>query len=198
MKKLFIVILTLIMTFSLTACSQAKKATIKNVTLTEDEQRIANLNGDIVRKFSLQKGKIYDINMYLYKSGTGENVGGIYGINPKKGEKTVYISGNRTDNAGFMWGLSCGGSAARFPAPKIDDDRTFTVLNGSGQEKIKVESGKEYVLVFAALKEGTKVFASETDVFYTWDVYEDKSELMSKFDYAYVVTIKLSDMPGNV
>lgn len=170
--------------------------TVERLSLSKDEQQIANLTSDIVEKFLLEKDRIYDINIYFYKDGLLENNGGVSGIDTKGADGTVIISGRKDKNIGFAWNISSSGSIVEYPAIDVSDDRIFMMVNGIGQEKFVMAEAKEYVLVFVAYKEGNQMQTSLTDVFYTWDTLDNKAEALAEFNYAYIITVRLSYLPG--
>lgn len=195
MKKLIVVFLSLISITFLSSCQAKTNNTVERLPLSEAEQKIAELTSDIVEKFILDKDRVYDINIYLYKDNQIENNGGVLGIDTKGKDETVLISGRKDGEIGFAWNISCSGSIAKSPAIEINDDKAFMMVYGIGQEKFEMAEDKEYVLIFVAYKEGNQMRNSIADVFYTWDTIDDKAEALAEFSYAYIVTVKYSDLP---
>lgn len=196
MKKLIIIFLSLLSITFLSSCQAKTNNTVERLSLSKAEQKIAELTSDIVEKYVFDKDRVYDINIYLYKDNQIENNGGVSGIDTKGDDETVLISGRKDGNIGFAWNISYSGSIAKYPAIDINDDKAFMMVNGIGLEKFEIAEDKEYVLVFVAYKEGNQMSASLTDVFYTWDTLEDKVEALAEFSYAYIVTVKFSDLLG--
>lgn len=192
MKKIF-AFLFLVSVIYLSSCQQTKdKFTVGNLSLTDDEQQIANLTSDIVEKFLFGKDKMYDINIYFYKDNILENIGGVFGIDAKGENKTVLIAGRKDGNMSFAWNIL----SAKYSAVEINDDRTYMMVNGVGQEKFVMENGKEYALIFVAYKEGNALPSSLSEPFHVWDTIEDKVSALSEFNYAYIITVQLSDEAG--
>lgn len=177
------------------ASCRREKNTVERLPLSGDERQIAVLTSDILEKFKFEKDKAYDINIYFYENGSIENNGGVSGINTDGEDGTVLISGRKEGNVGFAWNISTSGAVVKLPAAVIDDDKLFMTVNGIGQEKFMMEEHKEYVLVFAAYKEGNELPASFTEPFYEWDAIENKAGALTEFSYAYIITVKLSDLP---
>lgn len=194
MKRIIKLPLSLILIIALSSCQMAEsKNTVERMPLSTEEQQIADLTSDIVEKFIFEKDRIYDINIYFYRDGSMEDHGGVLGIDTKGKHETVLISGRKDGNVSFAWSIS---GAAKYKAIEINDDNLYMMVSGVGQEKFTMEEGKEYALVFVAYKEGTEMPVSLTEPFYKWDTIEDKAGALSEFNYAYIITVSLSDLQG--
>lgn len=197
MKKIIIILLLLASMIHLQSCQFIKsKYTVERIPLSKDEQRIADLAGYIVEKFTFEKDRVYDINIYLYKDNSIEITGAAFGVDTKGEAGTILIGGRTEGNTSFSWSFSDSGVIIKSAAIEIDDDREFMKIVGVGQEKFTMEEGKEYVLIFVAFKEGNQISTATTEPFITWDSVDDKAAALAEFDYAYIVTVRLSDTPG--
>ena len=187
MKKFLILCVIMVSAALSSLCSQ-KEFTVKALALTKDEQRIASFLSDVSYKFLLEKGRQYEINLYLYKDGLLENIGGASGNSSNN--NILYISGRRSGNVGYEWNILWYGKA-KYPAAEIDDDRTFAALSGSGiGSSVVMEEGKEYVLAYVGYIEGNSIPTSMTEPFFEWSTLTDKAGALGGFAYAYVITIE--------
>jgi len=187
MKKISATMLSLLLLISLSSCNWAQR-NVKNVTLTDGEQRIADLTSDITKKFSFPKDNC-SIKIYLYRSGELEVIGHA-GV---ADNWTVIVSGRQDGPVSFAWNILSGNSRVQYQAIEIDEDTPYIRVMDIGQKSFTMEADKEYALVYVAYKAGTELEASATEAFSHWDTIEDKAEALSDFSYAYVVTAQLSD-----
>ena len=192
MKKITTFLLSFILIICLSSCQQIKN-TIKNLALTETERQIAVLTSDVVEKFLFKKDHIYDLNIYLYKDGSLENAGGIYGIDTKNKDKIILISGKRDESLSFTWNISSSGSIYKYLVIDIQDDRDFSMVKGIGNTSFIMEKSKEYILYFVAYVEGDSIKGSATEPFTIWDTIIDKENALTEFTYAYIITVQFSD-----
>lgn len=190
MRKLCVILSILL----LSSCGSVKN-TIQRIPLTGDEQQIASLAGDIVEKFRFKKNQVYDICIYLCRDGVLETVGQMLGIDTKDKDKTVLIGGRKDESASMAWSVATDGAVYKSPVVETEDVTDFASVSGVGQEKFSLEEGEEAVLVYVAYQDVGPIL-STVDLFYTWDTGEDKAEALAGFRYAYVVTVRLSQLPG--
>jgi len=195
MKKAFVFLALIVICLS--SCQQAK-FTVKNIPLNDDERRIADLTSDMVEKFIFEKDKIYDINLYIYKNNSLELGASILGIYTKDEDTTVFISGRKGGDFGFVWNVSYAAGKYQLSDIEIYEDITHMMVttSGVGQEKFVMEEDKEYALGFVAYREGNEIPISAVEPFHIWDEIEDKADALSEFKYAQFITVKFSDETG--
>lgn len=209
MKRITAVLMLIAIVMSLVSCAQPEPVR-NHVTyeqLPEYDRIMNGLSNKQIEKFVLAPGA-YDISTALYKDGAlVEELGGIRGAKDDAGndaESDLYISAtagmrDATDGLGIdpmQFGVSFRGGTYIKPPYVIEDARSFGSTQGVGREDFDVEPGKEYVLMYRAYKAGDKMETSYDDAFLNWDDAEKRVEQLSYFDYAYVVTIRLSgDQP---
>lgn len=188
MKKIFVSLLLFVSIIYLSSCQQTKdKFTVEKLSLSDSEREIANFTSDIFEKFLFEKDRLYDINIYFYKDSTLEKAGGVYGIDTKGADKTVLISGRKDGNIGFAWNIL----SAKYQAVEMSDDKAYGMVYGVGQENFVMEDGKEYALIFVAYKEGAVM--ALTEPFHIWNTIENKTSALAEFNYAYIITVQLSN-----
>lgn len=100
MKKFFAIALSLFSIILMSSC-KAENFTVERIALSKDEQKIAGLTSDIAEKFLLEKDRMYDICVYLYKEGSIEKVCGLYGIDVNGEDRAVLISGRKDGGVSF-------------------------------------------------------------------------------------------------
>jgi hypothetical protein len=168
-------------------------STVRSVPLTEDERRIAKLGIDIVYKFDLEKDWSYVIDMYLYRDGSLETLGGMYGVDVADEDQPLLIGGRREENAGIAWSFSSDSTTAKFPSLLPDGDyEPFASHHGTAKGSVTMEPGQEYALVYAAFQDSTQMNSASSGVFSLWDTLEDQERLqaLEQFTYAYIITAR--------
>lgn len=190
MKKLVILILLLAFLLSLVSCQTNKtneaNYSIKNIPLSVDEQAIADLNCDFVKKYEFEPGKSYDVKIYLFTKGKQEEVASILDFKPEQTNNTILFSGRKSGDIAYDWSIL----GAYYETKKIDDSKFFTMVSGVGKDVISLESGKEYILAFIAYQENQSVFSSQYE---DWTTLYEEQSMINTLPYAYIVTAKLSD-----
>jgi hypothetical protein len=168
--------------------------TIENKPRTGAEQQLADLtNSVIMENFTFEKGRQYDIAMYLYQSGSVKMDRGHWAFETGVDDETIRLCGTKEGNIGIEWSIKQGGTTSMFETlEKPDDEKAFVTVSGIGREKFVMEEGKEYVLAYVAHAEEAKS-ASATDPFIAWDTINDKAEALAEYSYAHVVAVQLSD-----
>jgi hypothetical protein len=167
--------------------------TIENKPLTSAERQLADeINSEILENFTFEKGKQYDIAMYLYQNGSVRTDRGQWTFETGEDDETIRLCGTKEGSIGIEWSIKQGDTTNMFETlEKPDDERTFVTTSGIGREKFVMEEGKEYVLAYVAHVDEAQP-APTTDPFIAWDMIDDKAEALAEYSYAHVVAVQLS------
>ncbi|ABX41646.1 hypothetical protein [Lachnoclostridium phytofermentans] len=198
----FVLIILALLSTSMIGCSSKNKNTVMNIGLTEREKVIASFSGDMFAELNFEFGN--DIGgqaLYLEEWIKGEKTNS-YTISYGGTSETygLYINSNTIKNdysawEGVEWNLMTDAQGLRtllnpryfqFPDNTTFDFRSQSVIGDSQKDKMKLESGKEYILAarfFYLSVNGIKDIQCES--------IAEQEDLLKNIDYAVLLRLAL-------
>lgn len=178
------------------ACSSSPKGGVSQLTLSAEEQIVANAGTDIFQKYQLEKDSSYDVTFTAYRNGLEQQKTIVSKITATEENANLLLSAVNTDGMNYSWSLTTPqtekGKRERFDVTTMSEDGVTVQISGVGENGFTMEPNTSYLLYYVAYKKSNTSTSISEEPFKQWSTFTDKDALLKDFDCVYLVTISLT------
>ncbi len=166
------------------------------MTLSAEEQIVANAGTDIFQKYQLEKDSSYDVTFTAYRNGLEQQKTIVSKITATEENANLLLSAVNTDGMNYSWSLTTPqtekGKRERFDVTTMSEDGVTVQISGVGENGFTMEPNTSYLLYYVAYKKSNTSTSISEEPFKQWSTFTDKDALLKDFDCVYLVTISLT------